>query len=70
MSIAEIKAEGERLTPAEAMHLAAWFEALARRKDPRYLAELDATWEVMEGGHKVRLEEARRLSGELDRSGA
>jgi len=70
MSVAEIKAEATRLSSTEALHLAAWFDAVAKRTDSRHLAELDATWSAMEGGHKVRLEDARRLSAELDRSGA
>ena len=70
MSVAAIKAEAQRLSPAEAMHLAAWFEAVAKRNDPQRLVELDSTWQAMEDGHKVSLEEVRRISADLDRSGA
>ena len=70
MSVAEIKAEAQRLSPADAMHLAAWFEAVAKRNDPQHLAELDSTWQAMEDGHKLSLEEVRRISADLDRSGA
>lgn len=70
MSVAEIKAEASRMSSAEALHLAAWFEAVAKRGDSRHLAELDATWVAMEGGHKVSLHDVRKLSADLDRSGA
>lgn len=70
MSVAEIKAESQKLTLDETLHLAAWFKALSQRNAPSRLTELDAIWHDMEQGHKMNLDEVRGLISQLDKSGA
>ncbi|AHF92847.1 hypothetical protein OpiT1DRAFT_05006 [Opitutaceae bacterium TAV1] len=70
MSVAEIKAESQHLTPSETLHLAAWFKALSQHNTPSRLAELDAIWHDMEQGHKMSLDEVRNLVSSLEKSGA
>ncbi|MFH1498712.1 MAG: hypothetical protein ABII82_12905 [Verrucomicrobiota bacterium] len=69
MSVAEIKAESQKLTPAETLHLAAWFKALSQRNTPSRLGELDSILNDMEQGHKMSLDEVRSLITQLDKSG-
>jgi hypothetical protein len=42
---------------------------LARRKDPAYLASLDATWSATEGGDKVSFAEFKKINAQLKKSG-
>ena len=57
------------MPPHELNHLAAWFHHLSRRKDPAYLRELDAAFDSIDGGEGVSLEDYKRLSEELGKSG-
>ncbi len=69
MSVTELKRQARKLGPAETLHLAAYLKHLARRKDPGYLASLDATWAAMDAGDKVSLAEFKKISGQLRKSG-
>lgn len=69
MSITEIKSEAASLPPEELHHLAAWFYPLWRRKEPAYLQKLDAAYDSIDAGDCFSLDEFKRLSGELDKSG-
>lgn len=69
MSLTEIKEEADKLSPEEVIYLAAWFRHQARRRDPSYLAGLDAAWDAMESGDSVSLEDYKRLSEDLNKSG-
>ena len=70
MSLAELKSELERLPSAEKHYLVAYLKHSARRQETGYLDSLDNTWQVMESGNKVPLNEALRLSKDLGKSGA
>jgi hypothetical protein len=70
MSVAEIKTESQKLNPAENLHLAAWFKALAQRNTPSRLSELDALSRDMESGQKKNSTEVHPLLSQLDSSGA
>lgn len=69
MSIAEIKAEAQRLPAEEVQHLAAYFHHLSRRRDPSYPAGLDAAAQTAINGDKISLAEVRRLDASLRESG-
>ncbi len=69
MSVAELKRQAKKLGPADTLHLAAYLTHLARRKDPAYLAGLDATWQAMEGGDRISLAEFKKISAQLKKSG-
>ena len=69
MSISDIKKEAACLGSDEVAHLAAWFHHLARRKDPAYLKSLDQSFEAIEAGDGMALDDYKRLSEELHRSG-
>jgi hypothetical protein len=69
MSIAEIKAEAQRLPASEVQHLAAFFHHLSRRSDPAYAASLDAAADAAARGDRVTLAEVRRLDASLRQSG-
>lgn len=70
MSLAELKSELERLPAAEVSYLAAYLKHLARRQEGSYTAALDTTWQAMEVGEKISVEQALKLSRELGQSGA
>jgi hypothetical protein len=70
MSLAELKSELERLPAAEKSYLVAYLKHSARRQEAGYAASLDASWQLMESGEKVSLEQALHLSRELGKSGA
>jgi hypothetical protein len=42
---------------------------LARRKDPAYLASLDASWKAAEGGDRISLTEFKKINAQLKKSG-
>jgi hypothetical protein len=69
MSIAEIKAEAQRLPADEVQHLAAYFHHLSRRHDPNYAASLDAAAQAVENGDRISLSEVKRLDAELGQAG-
>lgn len=69
MSVAELKRQAKKLGQAETLHLAAYLKHLARRKDPVYLASLDATWNAMEAGDRISLTEFKKISAQLRKSG-
>jgi hypothetical protein len=69
MSIAEIKAEAQHMPARDVQFLAAYFHHLARRRDPGYIAGLDAAAQAVDTGDKVALDELRRLDRELHSSG-
>lgn len=70
MSLAELKSELERLPAADKSYLAAYLKHLTRRQEEGYTAALDTTWQVMESGVKVPLDQALQLSRDLGKSGA
>ena len=70
MSVLQIKAESRQLSPAEVLHLAAWFQSLSRQRSPAYLAGLDATWDEMNSDGGVKLDDVKRLDAELHGMGA
>ena len=70
MSLTELKSELERLPAAEKTYLAAYLKHSARRQESGYVAALDTTWQAMETGEKVSLDQALHLSRELGKSGA
>jgi len=70
MSVADIKTESQKFTPAETLHLAAWFHALAQRGNALRSAELDVLTRDMQAGHKMGSSEVRELLAQLDRAGA
>ncbi len=70
MSLAELKTELERLPAAEKSYLAAYLRHSARRSEAGYTAALDATWQTMEAGEKISLDQVLELSRELGKSGA
>ena len=69
MSVAELKRQAKKLSPADTLHLAAYLQHLARRKDPAYLASLDMTWGAMEGGDRISLAEFKKINAQLRKSG-
>jgi len=69
MSFAEIKLEAEKLSAAEVVYLAAYFRHLSRRRNPAYLAGLDAAWEATEAGDRVSLDDFRRLEADARAAG-
>ena len=69
MSVAELKQQANKLGPADTLHLAAYLTHMARRKDPVYLASLDATWSAAEGGDKVSFAEFKKINAQLKKSG-
>jgi hypothetical protein len=69
MSVAELKRHAKKLGPADTLHLAAYLTHLARRRDPAYLASLDATCEAMEAGDKISLTEFKKINAQLRKSG-
>ena len=70
MSLTELKSELERLPAAEKTYLAAYLKHSARRQESGFTAVLDTTWQAMETGEKVSLDQALHLSRELGKSGA
>ena len=69
MSFAEIKQEAEKLSTAEVVYLAAYFRHLSRRRNPAYLAGLDAAWEAAKAGDRVSLDDFRRLEADAREAG-
>jgi hypothetical protein len=69
MSVAELKRQARKLGPTDTLHLAAYLKHLARRKDPAYLAGLDATWNAMAAGDKLSLARFKRINVQLRKSG-
>ena len=69
MSIAEIKAEAQRLPADEVRHLAAYLHHLARRGEADYVAGLERAWTAAEAGDRVPLAEVKRLDDELRAAG-
>ena len=69
MSFAEIKQEAEKLSTAEVVYLAAYFRHLSRRRNPAYLAGLDAAWEAAKAGDSISLDDFRRLEADAREAG-
>jgi hypothetical protein len=69
MSVAELKQQAKKLGPADTLHLAAYLTHLVRRKDPAYLASLDATWRSAEGGDTISLAAFKKINAQLKKSG-
>lgn len=60
MSLAELKQEAERLTPAERRHLAAHLVALERKVDPRFKLRLAEKIDDKSPGRWIVLEDAEK----------
>lgn len=69
MSVAELKRQAKKLGPKDTIHLAAYLKHLARRKDPAFLAGLDATMVAMDSGDRISLTEYRKIHGQLRKAG-
>ena len=61
MSLAELKQEAERLTPAERRHLTAHLVALDRKSDPGFKQKLAQQINDKTPGRWVLLEDAEKL---------
>ena len=60
MSLAELKQEAERLTPAERRHLTAHLVALERKSDPGFKQKLAQQIDDKTSGRWVVLEDAEK----------
>ena len=69
MAVSGIKKEADRLPHDEVVYLAAWFQDPARRRDFVYSEGLDLSWQAVESGDRISLDQYKRLSNDLDKSG-
>ena len=59
----------DRTPAAEVVYLAAYFRHLSRRRNPAYLAGLDAAWDAAKAGDRVSLDDFRRLEADAREAG-
>lgn len=69
MSLAELKAEVDKLTPAEREELAAQIATAQRLADPAWLERIERARDKTEAGHFYTREDLLRVHQELLRQG-
>ena len=69
MSLQELKAEVEELSPEQQFELAAYLQHLREQHDPNYYAKITAANERLAKGKGVTLDELRKLVAVMDEKG-